>query len=191
MSTMASARVRIQRFQRRLARWFVAAALGLTVIDGSADFCGFPAEAGGVCEWRGRGPEKPGPRSCRRVARLGDDIGARTIYFSDRTSVCSVRRLCASSDFACSIPKTYSDDRFRLPLAALHDAIRRGRRHVFVHFAIRRRMPGATNTGAIDRLARLSELCAEENLWPMQRRVRQRLRVLRTWPGKIGRAGSG
>ena len=140
-----------------------AAALELTVIDWFRGFCGFPENAGGLFVSGGSAANLTALHAAR-VARLGDDIRHATIYFSDQTHY-SVERALRVLGFAPrQFRKISSDERFRLPLAALRDAIAADRREGLRPFCIVANA-GTTNTGAVDPLLELAELCAEENIW--------------------------
>lgn len=140
-----------------------AAAVELTVIDWFRGFCGFPETAGGLFVSGGSAANLTALHAAR-VARLGDDIRRATIYFSDQTHY-SVERALRVLGFAPSqFRKIASDDRFRLPVGALREAIAEDKSARLRPFCVVANA-GTTNTGAVDPLSDLAELCAQEKLW--------------------------
>jgi aromatic-L-amino-acid decarboxylase len=140
-----------------------AAAIELNVIDWFRGFCGFPETAGGLFVSGGSVANLTALHAARR-ARLGDAIEGATIYFSDQTHY-SVERALRVIGFAREqFRKIPSDDRFRLSLESLREMIRSDRNAGLRPFCIVANA-GTTNTGAVDPLPQLADLCAEENLW--------------------------
>jgi glutamate/tyrosine decarboxylase-like PLP-dependent enzyme len=140
-----------------------AAAIELTVIDWFRTFCGFPEEAGGLFVSGGSAANLTALHAAR-AAKLGDAIQDATIYFSDQTHY-SVERALRVIGFAREqFRKIPSDDRFRLPLELLREAIRADREAGRRPFCIVANA-GTTNTGAVDPLSELADLAAQENLW--------------------------
>lgn len=140
-----------------------AAAVELNVIDWFRGFCGFPETAGGLFVSGGSVANLTALHAARR-ARLGDAIEGAMVYFSDQTHY-SVERALRVIGFAREqFRKIPSDDRFRLPLESLRETIRSDRKAGLRPFCIVANA-GTTNTGAVDPLPQLADLCAEENLW--------------------------
>ena len=140
-----------------------AAALELTVIDWFRAFCGFPETAGGLFVSGGSAANLTALHAAR-ATRLGDDIRRATIYFSDQTHY-SVERALRVLGFAPSqFRKIASDDRYRLPMGALREAIAEDKSARLRPFCIVANA-GTTNTGAVDPLPDLAGLAARENLW--------------------------
>jgi aromatic-L-amino-acid/L-tryptophan decarboxylase len=140
-----------------------AAALELTVIDWFRRFCGFPETAGGLFVSGGSVANLTALHAARR-AKLGDRIQNATIYFSDQTHY-SVERALRVIGFAPEqLRKIPSDTRFRLSLEALRDAIRSDRNAGLRPFCVVANA-GTTNTGAVDPLPALADLCVREDLW--------------------------
>src|SRR5205823_5083383 len=99
-----------------------AAAIELTVIDWFRRFCGFPETAGGLFVSGGSAANLTALHAAR-ATKLGDRIDNATIYFSDQTHY-SVERALRVIGFAREqFRKIPSDDRFRLPLDRLREAI--------------------------------------------------------------------
>jgi aromatic-L-amino-acid decarboxylase len=140
-----------------------AAAIELTVIDWFRGFCGFPGTAGGLFVSGGSAANLTALHAAR-ATKLGDQIDKATIYFSDQTHY-SVERALRVLGFAREqFRKITSDERFRLPLASLRDAIRDDKKAGLQPFCIVANA-GTTNTGAVDPLSDLADLCRNEGLW--------------------------
>ncbi len=140
-----------------------AAALELNVIDWFRGFCGFPDTAGGLFVSGGSMANLTALHAARRT-KLGDQVQNATIYFSDQTHYSIERALRVIGFAPQQFRKITSDDRFRLPLESLRDAIRSDKEAGLRPFCVIANA-GTTNTGAVDPLADLADLCAEENIW--------------------------
>lgn len=140
-----------------------AAALELTVIDWFRGFCGFPETAGGLFVSGGSVANLTALHAARRH-KLGDQIQSATIYFSDQTHY-SIERALRVIGFAPEqCRKIASNERYQLPLESLRAEIRADKSRGLRPFCIVANA-GTTNTGAVDPLADLADLCAEEDLW--------------------------
>lgn len=140
-----------------------AAALELTVIDWFRRFCGFPATAGGLFVSGGSVANLTALHAARRQ-KLGDQIQGATIYFSDQTHY-SIERALRVIGFAPEqCRKLPSNARYQLPLESLRAEIRADRKAGLRPFCVVANA-GTTNTGAVDPLSDLADLCVEENLW--------------------------
>ena len=140
-----------------------AAAMELAVIGWFRGFCGFPETAGGLFVSGGSAANLTALHSAR-AAKLGDRTADATIYFSDQTHY-SVERALRVLGFAREqFRKIPSDDSFRLPMQSLREAIRADREAGLRPFCVVANA-GTTNTGAVDPLPDLADLCAEEGLW--------------------------
>jgi glutamate/tyrosine decarboxylase-like PLP-dependent enzyme len=140
-----------------------AAAIELTVIDWFRGFCGFPETAGGLFVSGGSVANLTALHAARR-AKLGDALQGATVYFSDQTHYSVERALRVIGFSPEQFRKIPSDDRFRLPLESLRETIRADRKAGLRPFCIVANA-GTTNTGAVDPLPQLADLCAQENLW--------------------------
>ena len=140
-----------------------AAAIELNVIDWFRGFCGFPGTAGGLFVSGGSVANLTALHAARR-ARLGDAIEGATIYFSDQTHYSVERALRVIGFAGAQFRKIPSDDRFRLPLEPLREMIRSDRKSGLRPFCIVANA-GTTNTGAVDPLPQIADLCAKEKLW--------------------------
>jgi aromatic-L-amino-acid decarboxylase len=140
-----------------------AAAIELTVIDWFRGFCGFPETAGGLFVSGGSAANLTALYAAR-CAKLGDRIQGTTIYFSDQTHY-SVERASRVVGFSREqFRKIPSDDRFRLPLESLRESIRADKKAGLRPFCVIANA-GTTNTGAVDPLPDLTDLCAAERMW--------------------------
>jgi glutamate/tyrosine decarboxylase-like PLP-dependent enzyme len=140
-----------------------AAAIELNVIDWFRRFCGFPETAGGLFVSGGSAANLTALHAAR-ATKLGDRIENATIYFSDQTHY-SVERALRVIGFAREqFRKIPSDDRFRLPLDALREAIQSDKKKGLRPFCVIANA-GTTNTGAVDPLPELADLCAAEGMW--------------------------
>lgn len=140
-----------------------AAAIELTVIDWFRGFCGLPASAGGLFVSGGSAANLTGLHAAR-VAKLGDQIGNAVIYFSDQTHYSVERALRVLGFGREQFRKIPSDEQFRLPLGSLRAAIDADRKMGRRPFCVVTNA-GTTNTGAVDPLPELADLCAAEDLW--------------------------
>jgi glutamate/tyrosine decarboxylase-like PLP-dependent enzyme len=140
-----------------------AAAIELTVIDWFCGFCRFPETAGGLFVSGGSAANLTALHAAR-ATKLGDRIDKATIYLSDQTHYSIERALRVLGFVRDQFRKIPSDDRFRLPLAPLREVIRKDKNAGLRPFCIVANA-GTTNTGAVDPLADLADLCAEEGMW--------------------------
>lgn len=101
---------------------------------------------------------------CAREQYLGADIRRGVLYTSDQAHHCvlkSARLAGIMPDRIRSIP---ADNAFRLPVDALRDAIMADRHSGLLPFMVVSNA-GTTNTGAVDPLNAIADLCAEHGLW--------------------------
>lgn len=140
-----------------------AAALELTVIDWLRQFCGLPETAGGLFVSGGSVANITALVAARH-ALLYDDVTGAVVYYSDQTHS-SLERALRIIGFAPSqIRKLPSDQYFRLSLPALQAAIAADRAAGLRPFCVIANA-GTTNTGAVDPLNELADLCSNEQLW--------------------------
>lgn len=146
--------------------WMEAAGpshLELIVLDWFKDWVGYPSEAAGVLVSGGSAANITA-LACARDALLGSMTDRMVAYVSDQahSSVARAARLLGfRSDQVRVLP---SDERQRMRPDALAAAIdadaRAGREPLFVLAAA-----GSTNTGAVDPLPELAELCRARGAW--------------------------
>jgi aromatic-L-amino-acid decarboxylase len=140
-----------------------AAAIELTVIDWFRTFCGFPETARGLFVSGGSAANLTALHTARS-AKLGGRIDDATIYFSDQTHYSVERALRVIGFSPAQFRKIPSDARFRLPIESVREAVRADKAAGLRPFCIIANA-GTTNTGAVDPLPQLADLCAEEELW--------------------------
>ena len=102
--------------------------------------------------------------ACAREQRLGTDIRSGTLYISTQAhhSIAKAARLAGiAHDRVRAIPV---DGHFRINLEALQQAIDDDRSRGLVPFMVFS-AAGTTNTGAVDPLDAVADLCAREGLW--------------------------
>ncbi|MGH9837388.1 MAG: pyridoxal phosphate-dependent decarboxylase family protein [Blastocatellia bacterium] len=139
------------------------AQIELVTIDWLSQLCGLPTEAGGLFV-SGGSMANLTALAVARYVKLDDRSTDAIIYCSDQTHSCVERALRVLGFANEQIVKIASDEAFRLPVAALRQAIERDRaagRRPFCVVA----NAGTVNTGAIDPLDELARLCQQQNLW--------------------------
>lgn len=140
-----------------------AAALELEVVGWFCRWCGFPEAAGGLFVSGGSVANITGLLAARHAV-LRDRIEGATVYFSDQTHS-SIERALRIIGFAPEqMRKLPADAQFKLPMAKVSAAIAADRATGLRPFCVIANA-GTTNTGAIDPLPELGELCAKEKLW--------------------------
>jgi len=130
----------------------------LMVLDWLRGWCGMPAGTEGLLTSGGS------------VASLTALVAARearggaggVVYLSDQAHGSILRDLKVMGEREVRVLP--SDPGFRLPVSAVVDAVAADRAAGLVPFAVVANA-GTTNTGAVDPLAELAELCAAEGLW--------------------------
>ncbi|MDX1660626.1 MAG: aminotransferase class I/II-fold pyridoxal phosphate-dependent enzyme [Gemmatimonadota bacterium] len=146
--------------------WFESAGpamLELVVLDWLRSWCGMPESTGGVLTSGGSMANLTALAVARRV-RLDDDAADAVVYASDQTHSAVDRGLAVLGFDARALRRLRSDEAFRLSPGALAGAIAEDRaagRRPFCVVA----NAGTTNTGAVDPLEPLAEVCEREGLW--------------------------
>jgi len=139
------------------------AQIELVTIDWLREMCGLPETAGGLFVSGGSMANLTALAAARR-ARLDNRSDDAIIYFSDQTHN-SVEKALRVLGFAREqIRALPSDEDFRLPVESLRRAVAEDRadgKRPFLVIA----NAGTTNTGAVDPIDQLADLCERENLW--------------------------
>lgn len=135
--------------------------LELVVIDWFRSWIGYPASAGGLFTSGGSAATLDALVAAREQAGAPD---RPAILMSDQTHSAVERAARIIGVRSEGISVVSSDADFRLPPAALADAIRKARRDGFTPIAVCANA-GTTNTGAIDPLPAIADVCAAEKLW--------------------------
>jgi glutamate/tyrosine decarboxylase-like PLP-dependent enzyme len=143
-----------------------AAEIELVVVDWLRQWCGLPDSGGGLLLSGSSMANLVGIAAARH-ARFGHDVDAArrgTIYLSDQahSSVAKGARTIGIGDDR--MRKLPSDAEYRLPVDDLRQAIQVDHAAGLVPFCVIA-AAGTTNTGAIDPLPELAQLCADEGIW--------------------------
>ena len=146
--------------------WMEAAGpsqLELEVIGWFKDWIGYPAEAAGLLVSGGSAANLTA-LACARESLVGSMSDDLVVYVSDQAH-CSVARSARNLGFRQSQVRVIpSDDQLRIRIDLLESAmdadLRNGRRPLLVSAN-----GGATNSGAVDPLPELADLCAERKVW--------------------------
>jgi len=137
--------------------------LEANALEWMRDWMGFPPEARGLFT-NGGSMATFNAILCARERHLGADIRRGTLYTSDQAhhSVLKAAKLAGiMPDRVRAMP---CDQHYRLPVALLADAIAGDRRDGFAPFAVVS-SAGTTNTGAVDPLDAIADVCEAERLW--------------------------
>ena len=146
--------------------WFEAsgpAMVEIVTLDWLRRWCGLPEEAGGVFVSGGSMANLTALAVARRVA-LEDRIAGAVAYCSDQTHSAVDRAFAVLGFGPDQVRRLHSDDEYRLSIASLREAIASDRaagRRPFCVVA----NAGTTNTGAVDPLVELADVCENEGLW--------------------------
>lgn len=139
------------------------AMLELVTVDWLRELCGLPPGAGGLFVSGGSMANLTALAVARDV-KLGERLTDGVAYFSDQTHSSVARALRVLGLSSAQLRVIPADDAFRLPVADLARAIAADRAKGRVPFCVIANA-GTTNTGAVDPLPALADLCAEEKLW--------------------------
>jgi aromatic-L-amino-acid/L-tryptophan decarboxylase len=129
----------------------------LTVLDWLRDWCGMPAGTEGLLTSGGSMASLTA-----LVAARESRGGGGVVYLSDQAHGSILRDLKVMGEGEVRVLR--SDDGFRLPVAAVAEAIAGDRTAGLEPFAVVA-TAGTTNTGAIDPLPELASLCEAEGVW--------------------------
>ncbi|MEA2563002.1 MAG: aromatic-L-amino-acid/L-tryptophan decarboxylase [Acidobacteriota bacterium] len=152
-----------------LGTWFAGsgpAEIELVTLDWLRDLCGLPAEAGGLFVSGGSVANLTALHAARhvRLDSRGEDPGRATVYLSDQTHSSVERALAVLGFRPGQIRKLPADAELRLPLSLLEKEIAADRAAGKIPFCVVANA-GTTNTGAVDPLSDLADLCRREDLW--------------------------
>lgn len=139
------------------------AVIELVTIDWLRETCGMPPSAGGHFVTGGSAGNLTGLAVARHI-HLRDETTNAVVYFSDQTHFSVLRALWLLGFKPDHLEKISSDDAYRLDLNSLRGKIARDRTAGKRPFCIIANA-GTTNTGAVDPLNDLAEICRQENLW--------------------------
>ena len=137
--------------------------LELTVLRWFADWLGYPATASGILVSGGSAANMTA-LACARERRVGAMRDDLVVYLSSQ-SHSSMARAARALGFRPGQVRVLPVDRsFRLRADVLEQAVTRDRAAGLVPLAVCANA-GATNTGAVDPLAALADVCAAHDLW--------------------------
>ncbi len=147
--------------------WMAASAAGqieINVIDWLNELVGFPAKAGGGILVSGGSMANLSAIATARESRLGGPNEKAIVYCSDQTHSSMAKGLRILG-FRPEQKRTIAtDDGYRLSVPALEAAIAADRAAGLVPFCVVANA-GTTNTGAVDPLGAIADVCAREKLW--------------------------
>jgi aromatic-L-amino-acid decarboxylase len=149
-----------------LGHWLAsstASQIELNVLDWLRELCGFPAEGGGIFVSGGSMANLSAIVTARE-ARLGGPNDRAVVYCSDQTHSSMAKGLRIVGFRADQRRSIVSDADFRLSLPALEAAIAADRAAGRLPFCVVAN-GGTTNTGAVDPLGPLADLCEREGMW--------------------------
>jgi aromatic-L-amino-acid decarboxylase len=135
--------------------------LELNVVRWFCDLVGFGPEAGGYLASGGSMANFSAVFTARRC-KLGDDMRDARIYASDQAHHSVARAAMLAGFSANQVRSIPSDHRWRIDTNALKDALAADR-HARPFLVIAQ--AGSTNTGAVDDLSTLADICDRQDLW--------------------------
>lgn len=153
-------------FNPFLGNWMEASGpteVELVTIDWLRQLCGLPEGAGGLFVSGGSMANLTALATARHI-RLGVQFHEAVIYASDQAHSSVSRGLKVLGFKSEQICILTSDETYRIPVEAVKKQISQDRKDGKQPFCIIANA-GTTNTGAIDPLHELADLCQEENLW--------------------------
>jgi len=134
------------------------------VTEWLASELGLPAGTGGILLSGGSISNLTALVTARQAQFGTGDWRRGTVYFSDQAHSSIVRAMRILGFCADQIRVISADGDFRLPVAALHSAMKADKALGGVPFCVVA-TAGTTNTGAVDSLPDLSRICQEERVW--------------------------
>lgn len=137
--------------------------LEANALDWLRDWMGFPAETRGLFT-TGGSMATFNAILCARERHLGRDIRPGVIYTSDQAHHSVLKSAKLAGIMPDRVHIVASDAAYRVSMQALRDAIavdRQAGLHPFMVIA----NAGTTNTGAVDPLDAIADVCAAEDLW--------------------------
>jgi aromatic-L-amino-acid/L-tryptophan decarboxylase len=137
--------------------------LEANALDWLRDWMGFPAEARGLFT-TGGSMATFNAIVCARERFLGAEIRPGVLYTSDQAHHSVVKSAKLAGVMPDRVRPIESDQSYRLRLDALRETIAADRRAGLTPFAVVS-TAGTTNTGAVDPLEGIADLCGRERLW--------------------------
>jgi len=146
--------------------WMAASAAGqieINVLDWLNELVGFPKGSGGILVSGGSMANLSAVAAAREV-KLGGPNEKAVVYCSDQTHSSMAKGLRILGFRPEQKRTVATDDGFRLSIAALESAIAGDRAAGRLPFCVVAN-GGTTNTGAVDPLGPLADLCHREDIW--------------------------
>ncbi len=140
-----------------------AAIVERATINWLRTLCGMPEEAGGLFVSGGAVANLTGLAVARQI-QLDGDMRDAVAYCSDQAHFVISRGLRILGFAPEQLREIHADADFRLPVAALERAIAEDRAAGKRPFCVTA-TAGTTNSGAVDPLGELADLCEREGLW--------------------------
>jgi aromatic-L-amino-acid decarboxylase len=137
--------------------------LEANALDWLREWMAFPPEARGLFT-TGGSMATWNALLCARERHLGADIRRGVLYTSDQAHHSVLKAAKLTGVMPDRVRAVASDDRFRLGADRLEEAIAADRRAGLTPFAVVS-SAGTTNTGAVDPLDAIADVCAREDLW--------------------------
>ena len=137
--------------------------LEANALDWLRDWMGFPADARGLFT-TGGSMATFNAIVCARERHLGAEIRRGVLYTSDQAHHSVLKSAKLAGVMPDRVRPIASDDRFRLRVDFLNEAIAADRAAGLTPFAVVS-SAGTTNTGAVDPLDAIQDLCEREGLW--------------------------
>jgi len=137
--------------------------LEANALDWLRDWMGFPPSTRGLFT-SGGSMATFNAILCARERHLGSDIRQGVLYTSDQAHHCVMKAAKLAGIMPDRVRALPCDEAYRLPLDALHSAVARDRAAGLMPFCVVS-TAGTTNTGAVDPLDAIADLCQAERLW--------------------------
>jgi glutamate/tyrosine decarboxylase-like PLP-dependent enzyme len=148
--------------------WTVASGpnqIELTVLDWLRSWLGMPSGTSGLLTSGGSTATLTAVVAARHAADpSGENTTRLTLYTSEQAHSSVQRAAWIAGIPRANVRSVETDDRYRLRDEALRKAIADDRAADFVPFLVVA-SAGTTNTGAVDPLSAIADLCAREQLW--------------------------
>ena len=137
--------------------------LEANALDWLREWMGFPVDARGLFT-TGGSMATFNAIVCARERHLGAEIRRGVLYTSDQAHHSVLKSAKLAGVMPDRVRPIASDDRFRMRVDRLDEAIAADRRAGLTPFAVVS-SAGTTNTGAVDPLDAIADVCARERLW--------------------------
>jgi aromatic-L-amino-acid decarboxylase len=137
--------------------------LEANALDWLRDWMGFPESTRGLFT-TGGSMATFNAILCARERQLGADIRSGVLYASDQAHHSVLKSAKMAGIMPDRVRAIASDDHYRLDVDALADRVKDDRGRGLTPFAVVSNA-GTTNTGAVDPLDAVADLCARERLW--------------------------